>query len=363
MSASTDKSKNPIRSKGREQACEGILRLDFGEKRTAAGKKAIAQLRQQADKKHPKLAAPTMIRWFVAAAAAVVFVGLLGVVMVTKPWQGTAPVIVKNDYPSPKATGGFSVVGGGAVTRGSSLATDRETAELTLGGYCKVEMLPSSAVRIEGENKSESIVLKKGKVKCSVKREIGEFSVQTDIGTVKVTGTEFEVQLLEKGVRAEEPGKGPGQPDESRKRMFVRVRTGSVTVSSEAGDIKLTAGEATVLPREAVPKTKMVEKEITVKLQTPNPSWSISIDEIYQVKKEIWVISTLEQRTETAITVISSAQDKVKVKVPDLPVKHFVLGKTWNWGDEPYEFLENRGKIKKDLDAGKLLHPSPKSNP
>ena len=103
------------------------------------------------------------------------------------------------------------------------------------------------------------------------------------------------------------------------------------------------------------------EREITVALKVPDGAWKLSIEEIRQVKKEIWVLAALSRDSGVmGIQMISKKQAKVKIPAPDLPVKVFVTGKTWNWkNQEPYKFIENRKEIAKDFDAGKLLYKKP----
>ena len=104
------------------------------------------------------------------------------------------------------------------------------------------------------------------------------------------------------------------------------------------------------------------KKEITVKLTVPDSAWTLTIDEIYKGKGEIWVISRLARAPGVmGLQVISMRQDTVKVSAPDLPVKHFVIGKTWNWKNkEPYIFIKNLKQIEKNLKLSKLLYKKAK---
>jgi hypothetical protein len=55
--------------------------------------------------------------------------------------------------------------------------------------------------------------------------------------------------------------------------------------------------------------------------------------------------------------VISTVQASLKLAAPDLPLRYFVVGKTWNWkNEEPYTFIENLKQIEKALKSGKLLY-------
>lgn len=102
------------------------------------------------------------------------------------------------------------------------------------------------------------------------------------------------------------------------------------------------------------------EHEITVTLTVPDSAWVISIDEIHQVKDEIWVISTVSRDPNVmGAQVISIVKASVKFAAPDLPVKHFVIGKTWDWkNEEPYTFIKNLKELERELKSGKLLYKS-----
>ncbi len=104
-------------------------------------------------------------------------------------------------------------------------------------------------------------------------------------------------------------------------------------------------------------------QEISVILTVPDTAWSISIDEVFRVKDELWVIAILQRLPLMAAQVISSAADRVKIDAPALPVKHFILGKTWQWqNEETYTFLKNRDEIAEQLKSAFLLYKKPKKD-
>lgn len=107
------------------------------------------------------------------------------------------------------------------------------------------------------------------------------------------------------------------------------------------------------------------EREITVTLTVPDAAWEISIEEVHEVKNEIWVISTVSRNPDMmGAQVISVIKASVKCATADLPVKHFVIGKTWNWqNEEPYTFTKTRKELEKELKSGKLLCKVTKRQP
>ncbi len=97
-------------------------------------------------------------------------------------------------------------------------------------------------------------------------------------------------------------------------------------------------------------------QSISVKLTVPDLGWLINIDEVYKIEGELWVISVLHRPPGIFGQQITTISDTVKVPYPSLPVKHFVLGKTWGWqNEEPYVFLNNRDEIAEKLESGKLV--------
>ncbi len=109
------------------------------------------------------------------------------------------------------------------------------------------------------------------------------------------------------------------------------------------------------------------ERTIDIQLKVPSTAYKVQILEVYQTDKELLVLSKVEGKGIGA-TVISNAKDSVKVKAPaDLPVKHVVLGKTWNWGDEKYEFAKDREEfdklVKKGMGMKVYERPQPPPQP
>ena len=100
------------------------------------------------------------------------------------------------------------------------------------------------------------------------------------------------------------------------------------------------------------------EREIIVTLTVPDAAWEISIDEVHVVNNEIWVISTISRDPDMmGAQVISVVKASIKCASADGPLKHFIIGKTWNWpNEEPYTFLKSRQELDKDLKSGKPLY-------
>lgn len=108
------------------------------------------------------------------------------------------------------------------------------------------------------------------------------------------------------------------------------------------------------------------EKQIELQLDVPDSAWKIAIDSVYQVKNELWVVATVSRNPDAmGAQVISTLKASVKVNADAaLPVKYFVIGKTWGWkGEEAVTYLQDLKDIEKDLLAGQKLYESAKAAP
>jgi len=107
--------------------------------------------------------------WIPVSAAAAVILAVLG-------WQllpNRHPAPEASVYPTPAASGSFSVAGGGPLRREATLTTEKQEATLDLGGYCTVKIEPNSKAKIEGSEGNECILLEQGGVVSQVNRGRG----------------------------------------------------------------------------------------------------------------------------------------------------------------------------------------------
>ena len=108
------------------------------------------------------------------------------------------------------------------------------------------------------------------------------------------------------------------------------------------------------------------DSTISVQLGVPDGGWKIRIVQVYQTPTHLLAVSKLERSPGPAIQVISQVKDSVKVKGPKLPVRHYVLGKTWNWTNKkPYAFLSDPKELSKKVAGAKLVFQAkakPKKN-
>lgn len=99
-------------------------------------------------------------------------------------------------------------------------------------------------------------------------------------------------------------------------------------------------------------------KEIEVQVTAPDPAWEISIEEVFEMDDHLAAISRLSRDPDAmAAQVITPIEASVSVAAPDLPVKHFVLGKTWDWAEEDHHFPESEEDLAPVRENGTRIYP------
>ncbi|MEO0510174.1 MAG: FecR domain-containing protein [Verrucomicrobiota bacterium] len=115
-----------------------------------------------------------------------------------------------------------------SLAYGESVETDQSAKILNIGSFATIQAAPNSKIENVGSSEQEHLLLTKGSVFCNVTSGAGEFSIETSLGTVRVTGTKFEVALELKG---------------DQKVMRIHVKEGSVICTEKSGAVvKLDAG-------------------------------------------------------------------------------------------------------------------------
>jgi len=194
------------------------------------GEHLTAALEEAERNRPPRRRARRRSAWVAAAAVAAVAVAVLC-------WA-----VFGSPYPQPEVTGTVRIHEGGALRRGAVVGAGSEGAALTLGGYCRVAIDPNSVVRIAGTPRDERIVLERGRVVCDVKPGAGQFTVETEQGTISVQGTRFAVELL----------KGQGGQAMLNRHVLVKVFAGAVLVAAAGAQEVVNAGEEKLVPGKVV---------------------------------------------------------------------------------------------------------------
>jgi zinc protease len=112
-------------------------------------------------------------------------------------------------------------------------------------------------------------------------------------------------------------------------------------------------------PQDAEPASIQKQQDISIRLDTPDAGWSIEIDKVYRTSESIVVLSQLQHSGDIAAAVISTVSDNISIPSTDqaLPVRHYILGKKWDWGISPdYTFIDSIDAFGAALDRAELLY-------
>lgn len=97
---------------------------------------------------------------------------------------------------------------------------------------------------------------------------------------------------------------------------------------------------------------------LSVRLDAPHPGWQIKIEKIYRSGENLIVISRLEQMSQNVAQIITAVADSVELPIElELPVRHYIIGKTWNWGDTGnYTFIDSMDAFGTALDEAEAIY-------
>lgn len=104
------------------------------------------------------------------------------------------------------------------------------------------------------------------------------------------------------------------------------------------------------------------DEAVEVTVTVPDSAWQLEIIEVHGTNDEVIVISSVSRNVDAiGLQVITTLKQKLEVIIPSLPVKHYVLGKTWNWEnqDKGVVFIKQRKELDEILKGAKKLYPKP----
>lgn len=112
-------------------------------------------------------------------------------------------------------------------------------------------------------------------------------------------------------------------------------------------------------PQQTEPATIQEQQHISIRLDTPDAGWAIEIDKVYRTSESLVVIAQLQHSGDMAAAVISTVSSSVSIPATDdtLPVRYYILGKTWDWGTaSDYTFIESMDAFGTALDQAELIY-------
>jgi zinc protease len=112
-------------------------------------------------------------------------------------------------------------------------------------------------------------------------------------------------------------------------------------------------------PQTKEPATIQEQQSLSVRLDTPDAGWTIEIEKVYRTGESLIVIAQLQHSGDMAAAVISTVSDSVIIPATDdtLTVRHYIVGKTWEWGATPdYTFLKSMNAFGTAPDGAELIY-------
>ena len=102
----------------------------------------------------------------------------------------------------------------------------------------------------------------------------------------------------------------------------------------------------------------VTERTYEIKLPAPTPAWSVKIDSVWVVGKEIWVICKLSEKKDGMFAqVITEISDRVTLKLPDISPEYYVIGPKIGPDIPGVKFIESQSDIQAGLDTGEQVWP------
>jgi len=142
------------------------------------------------------------------------------------------------------------------------------------------------------------------------------------------------------------------------RRGISRVRSGR---KEKTGMMKRILASGLVLGLLIIATGADAARDIEVRVSVPTSGWSVQIMEMREVDGELWTVSRLISPPPGAFTlqVISEVAQTISGSWPDLPVRHFVMGRTWKWEDaeqSDYTFIDAWEDLPEAYEGGRVLY-------
>ena len=110
----------------------------------------------------------------------------------------------------------------------------------------------------------------------------------------------------------------------------------------------------------SLPGTDQVERTITPEVEVPSGGYDLTIQGVYAVEDELWVVSRLEEVDPDAAEATVRVSDRVVLNAPDMSVRHFIVGERPEGAfNEQYTFINSQEEIAPQLNAGRQLYNQP----
>lgn len=107
---------------------------------------------------------------------------------------------------------------------------------------------------------------------------------------------------------------------------------------------------AAVLSQAAIGEEEEARR-IVVKCDAPATNYKIEIESVWRVGNELWAVSKISKIGDLGGAAITPVRDEVSVMADaDLPLKHYISGKTWNWWEGvDCTFIDSKAALLKQM--------------
>lgn len=105
-------------------------------------------------------------------------------------------------------------------------------------------------------------------------------------------------------------------------------------------------------------------RQVSISMDTPSPLWSLSFAKAKRVGDELWVLWQLHEKDGMGAAVITKRSASAALNTGDLPadapVRHFVMGKTFNWSDPNVDakYVAGEAELGEGWRDGRPLKPA-----
>lgn len=106
-----------------------------------------------------------------------------------------------------------------------------------------------------------------------------------------------------------------------------------------------------------VPGAERVERTITTEVEVPSSGYDLSIQGVYAVNNELWVVSRLDEVDPNAPQADVRISDRIVLNAPDTPIRQYIIGDRPEGSfNEQYTFIDSRDPIVSQLESGRELY-------
>lgn len=107
----------------------------------------------------------------------------------------------------------------------------------------------------------------------------------------------------------------------------------------------------------SVPNADPVERTINPEVEVPSDGYDLTIQSVYAVNDELWVVSLLEETDPNAPQADVYVSDQIVINAPDMAIRHYIVGERPDSGfNNQYTFIDSRDQISSQLESGRQIY-------